>query len=209
VIDQDQKSSEERDHLLENELIDLVDENLVVEFTIPEQTDVILRRQEEHAERKLIEEICIENSDSGEVKPIEIMTKCKEVSSAPYIPYEEKENVNSLSMPKPSGKTEIVEVKASRANCLASNVVVNNRVKDPQKVLFLSDENSEMFHSKRLYELLQISMPTKTNASKSEHQCSKRSQSRYRHLHRYNPLYWNLRQNFIGGTYTKMNEGRK
>jgi hypothetical protein len=203
VLDQELKSDVETLNPVENELIDLVDESLVVEFTIPEQTEVILKRQGEHAEHKLIEEICTENSDSGEVKTKEIMAKCKEVSSAP-IPYVEKGSVNN-----PSIKTETVEVKASRVNCLASNAVVSNRVNNSQKVLFLSDENSEMFHSKRLYELLQISTPTKTNASKSEHQCSKRSQRKYRHLHRYNPLYQNFRQNFRGGTYTKKNEGRK
>jgi hypothetical protein len=73
-------------------------------------------------QRKLIEEICIENSDSGEVKAKEIRAKCKEVSSAPYIPSKEKERVNNLCMLKPSRKTEMVGVKASRVNCFASNV---------------------------------------------------------------------------------------
>jgi hypothetical protein len=180
-----------------------------VELSNSEQTELILRRKGEHVEQNLIEEICIENSDSDKVKAKEIMTKCKEVGYAPHIPYVEKESVNSPNMPKSSTKTEIVGVKASRANCFVSYVEMSNILIDSRKVLFLSDENSEMFHSKRLYELLQISMPTKINANKLEHQCFARSQRKYRHLHRYSSLYQNLRQHFRGGTYTKKNEGRK
>jgi hypothetical protein len=129
VSDQESQPEESAD-LLENGQINLAGESQEVELSNPEQTEVILRRQGEHAERKLIEEIYIENSDSGEVKATEIMTKCKEVSSAPHIPYVEKEGVNNPSMPKSSIKTKIVEVRGSRVNCLATNVVVNNRLND-------------------------------------------------------------------------------
>jgi hypothetical protein len=180
-----------------------------VELSSPEQTDVILRQQGEQAEQRLIEENCVGDFDSGEVKAKENMVKCKEVSSAPHISYEEKGNVNSLCIPKSSTKTEIVRVKASKANCFASYVVMSNILNDSQRLLLLFDENSEMFHSKRLYEVLQISVPTKNSSNKLEHQCPKRSKRRYRHLQRHNPLYRNLRQNFRGGTYAKKNEGRK
>jgi hypothetical protein len=174
-----------------------------VEFSNPEQTEVILRRQGEHAEQNLIEAICIENSDSDKVKAKEIMTECKEVGYAPHIPYVERESVNSPNMLKPSGKTETVGTKESRAKCFASYIIVSNRLNDSEGVLLSIKGSFEMFHSKQLDEVLQISMPTETNANKSEHPCSKQSKSRYRHLHRYNPLYQNLRQNFRGGTYTK------
>jgi hypothetical protein len=117
--------------------------------------------------------------------------------------------VNSPSMPKSSTKIEIVGVKASRANCSASKVVASNILNESQRLLFSFDNNPETFHSKHINEFLQISMHTRTNGNKLEHWCAKRSKSRYRHLHRYNPLYRNLRQNFRGGTYTKKNEGRK
>jgi hypothetical protein len=133
------------------------------------------------------------------------MAKCKEVSSAPYIPYIEKESVHNPTMPKSSTKTEIVGVKASRANCFASNV--GNRVNDSQKVLLSFKDSFEMFHSKQLGEVLQISVPTKTSVNKlgfhryDDH--ISKSQRKCQHLQRYNPLYKNLRQNFKGGTYTK------
>jgi hypothetical protein len=62
--------------LLENGQIDLADESQIAEFSNPDHTDVIL-----NAEHKLIEEICVGNSNSDEVKAKEIMAKCKEVSS--------------------------------------------------------------------------------------------------------------------------------
>jgi hypothetical protein len=83
VLDQELQYDAETVDPLEIELIDLADESQEVEFTIPEQTEVILRRQGEQAERKL-EEICVGDFDSGEVKAKEIMEKCKEVTSAPH-----------------------------------------------------------------------------------------------------------------------------
>jgi hypothetical protein len=73
----------------------------------------------------LIEKICVENLDPDEVKAKEIMTRCKEANSAHHIPHVEKESVNSPSMPKSRIKNEMVGVKAKKAKCLASNVVVN------------------------------------------------------------------------------------
>jgi hypothetical protein len=181
VLDQDQNSSVECVQVLETEHIESSSESQIVKLSNPEQTEIILRRKGEHAEQNSIEEICIENSDSGGVKTKEIMAKCKEVSSAPHIPYVEKESVNGPSMPKASTKTEIVGVKESRANSFASYIIESNISNDSQKVLFLSDENSEMFHSRHINEFLQISVPTRNSSNKLEHQGSKRSKSRYRH----------------------------
>jgi hypothetical protein len=200
---------EESADLLENVQINLTNENQVVEFSIPDQTDVILRRQGEHAEQKLIEKICVENFDSDEVKAKENISECDAVSFVSDTPCKEKENVSSLCMPKPSIKTEIVGVKASRANCFASYIIVSNRLNDSKRVLLSFKGSFEMFRPKQLYEVLQISVPTRNSSNKLEHQGSKRSKRRYRNLHRYNPLYWNLWQNFRGGIYTKKNEGRK
>jgi hypothetical protein len=209
MLDQDQNSSVECVQVLETEQIESSSESQIVELSNSEQAEVILRRQGEHAEQNLIEKICEENFDLDEVKAKENISECDDVSFVSYTPCKEKENVNGLSMPKPSGKTEIVGVKESRAKCFASYIIVSNRLNDSKGMLLPIKDSFETFHSKQLDEVLQISVPTRNSSNKLEHQCSKRSQSRYRHLHRYNPVYRSNRQNFRGGTYTKKNEGRK
>jgi hypothetical protein len=188
---------------------DLASEIQVVEVSNQEKTDVILSRQWEQAEQRLVEENKVGNSDSDSLVTKGNISECNDVSFVSHTPCIRKKNANSPSMPRPSRKTEMVGVKASRVNYFASNVATSNRVNDSKRVLLSFKDSFEMFHSKQLGEVLQISVPTKTNASKLEHQCSKRSQRKYRHLHRYNPLCRNLRQNFRGGTYTKKNEGRE
>jgi hypothetical protein len=152
------------------------------------------------------------NTNSDSVVTKGNISKCDDVSSVPCM-HMEKENVDSPSMPKSSTKTEIVGVKASRVNCFASDVVVSNRVNDSQRVLLSFKDSFEMSRSEQLGEALQISVPMKTCVNKLEfHRYDdhiSKSQRKYRHLQRHNPLYKNSRQNFRGGTYTKKNEGRK
>jgi hypothetical protein len=179
VLDLELKSDVETVDPLENRQIDLTDESQTVELSNPEQTDVILRRQGEQAEQRLIEENCVENFDSDEVKAKENIPECNGVSFILHTPCVEKENVNSLCIPRPSTKTEIVGVKASRANCFASYIIVSNRLNDSKRVLLSFKDSFEMFHWKQLGEVLQISVPTKNCSNKLEHKCPKRCKSRY------------------------------
>jgi hypothetical protein len=128
VSDQEQKPSVESVDPLDNGQIDSANEDQIARFPNPGQTDVIRRRRGEHVGQKTVEENCVENfdSDGGEAK--KNISESSDGNSVPCIPCMEKESVTSLCVPRSSGMTKIVEVKAGRANCFVCHTVASSRL---------------------------------------------------------------------------------
>jgi hypothetical protein len=103
-------------------------EVVMIVNTIKKNSNVVLRLQGERVEQSIVEENNVEElelDDSDEVQEI-ISSHCNE-KSVPRILCREKEDLIRLCVPRLYGVTEIVEVKASRANCFISQVTSNSK----------------------------------------------------------------------------------
>jgi hypothetical protein len=129
-----------------------------MKFPSPGKINVILRRQGEHVEQRIVERNNVENfdSDGNEVKE-RISEYCKG-SSVPRSPCKEKGSMTSLYIRRLSCISKIVELKAGRANFSVSHAVASSRLNGSQRTLFSFEDSFEidhLFHLKHLSEFLQ------------------------------------------------------
>jgi hypothetical protein len=159
-------------------------EVVMMENTIKENSDVVLRRQGERVGQRKVEENNAEELDldgSGEVQEI-ISSHCNE-NSVSRIPCREKEDLIRLYVPRLDGVTEIVEVKASRASCFISQVTTNSKSNNSQIASFTYVKNFEsihLFHSKHFDESWQVHTFIKSQVSAFRLKCRSQHKNKIR-----------------------------
>jgi chromosome segregation ATPase len=126
-----------------------------IESPNPENTDVILRRQREHVEQRLVGENQIVNCDPDDNEVGEGIPEYNNESSVPRSPCKEKQCTSNLCVFTSDNRSKsAIEMQASRNNISLSRVVESNKSNILQRALFLFVNNREV-HPEYLCEFSQ------------------------------------------------------
>jgi hypothetical protein len=183
--------------------IDNLDKEVgIIKEAIKENTDVVLRRQREHVEQRLVGENKVDDCDSDDNEVGERIPEYNNENSVPRSPCKKKKIVPNLYMSRSTSVSKFIEVRASRDNISVESNRLNSLKRTP---ILLEDSfvDSHLVYPEHSHKFLRTHKPVKNGVNGlgsynfKHHRYKFRGKCHYERRH--DPIGKHLRQNFRDG----------